>query len=301
MKERIIQVRGTLKKEGLFSYDISVIDMGGLERSISSETSFKDFLDLTLDLLWKYTEDNLKHIRAYIEGEVTKQVNDAFLQLLGSVGQISNSAQSTTQVKELEYSIKTAQTNIAHDVAKVSDWFKRSREAQSPDFKLRESFDVAAETVRRIYPSRSFEIEIIEQGEQIFKGQIFKAFADIAFILFENIIKHSKVEDRSPNIRLTVGAKKGNVKVFLRNDMGATIIDSQTESMKVLVSKLNSQTDGEIVKKEGGSGFHKVMKILRIDLKTNPSLEAGYDKGKKEFYCAFSFSGEGLTIENSYS
>jgi hypothetical protein len=88
--------------------------------------------------------------------------------------------------------------------------------------------------------------------------------------LFDNIIKHSG--HLRPECGVEVFDSDGRLYVVVENAIAPWVSSATLESTIYDLMRMNSETSSEFaIMREGGSGFHKLHKLLRHD------LDRGYD------------------------
>jgi hypothetical protein len=110
-------------------------------------------------------------------------------------------------------------------------------------------------------------------NEDLFKGSMLKGFVDILFILYDNAINSYKKEINSnltKNFFLTFDSSKykdNQYKLEVSNYISSdTNIDLLNQKLEEIKDNIKNKMIGHRVSTEGGTGFYKIVKILKYDL-----------------------------------
>jgi hypothetical protein len=300
LKSKIIQVRSSIHTEGFFNFEIKRSDLVEIEKKLSHETSFSEFLDVVFDLLWRITEENLGHIRSYIEKEVKVEIDRCFLDLLGYANIEMGKLPNDTSLKEFEVSVKKARTQMSVDLDRIIAWFVMPRESAVSDYELQDPFEVASETVKLIHPNLKLNFAAPNEAKLRMIGETFKPFCDISNILFENIATHAGLADNSINVALKVERIGDAITLSLKNNVSNECLQKVESIIRDLEKRLNSSENFDRVRTEGGSGLFKIRKMLKVDLNSEPTFKLSLLKAEREFIFQATFKGTEMLSEYSH-
>jgi hypothetical protein len=274
LKSSFIQVKTEKKQnaEGMFDFLAYAEDVEGLQEQITPDTSYDAFLQLVFDYLWRRTEENLSDIRAYIGGELKGEFNDAFAQLRQSVSGVAHNE----EVDELLANIAQAQTGLQYELDHIANWFRKAQGLSTADFQIALAVQVALSLIANIYPRHTLRTTIQNTLEGFLKRNTFSAFVDILYILLDNIVVHS--HQKTPNVSLKIELSGSWLILEIENSVDAALAGTE-HGIEEKNETLKSHLEGspmEAVAREGGTGFHKISKIIRVDLESQCGLEARY-------------------------
>lgn len=262
------------ERDGLFNFIITVEELDELKSKVDVSTSYDEFMDMVFELLWKKTDTSLLNIRRMIREDLKVKFDDAFSEFLIFLDRQKNEL----DVVDIKSRIAKAQTTIQYELTKVSNWFKRNDASETSDYSVDLPINIAMEWIKNIYNEQ--QIKFIEKEITDFKlkGRTLKSFSDIAFILFDNIIKHSKVSGEIPT-----GIKLDKVDDVIilscSNQIDSSLVsEDKKKELDALKNKINKETDYQNVKIEGGSGFYKIKKIVSVDMGYSSNINFEYDE-----------------------
>lgn len=236
----------------------------------SSQLSFNDFLDGVLEVLNARLQHSLVHVQAELQTNIRGRWGTYFRDLREAAQAIG----SPQLRNEADAAIAAAQ--VASDVAirRVSGWFTLSTAKESPDYTIGLAIDIATKSVQNCFGNNVIALGTIAGDDPFLKGGTLASLVDVFFILFENIAKHARGATTAiADISVVQSDKYYTITV--RNDLPgevdraalATRIASITES-------LGSENADRLVT-EGGTGYHKLRKIIGYDLGLEHDFEFG--------------------------
>ena len=173
---------------------------------------------------------------------------------------------------ELNNKISKTKNQVETELYEISKWFKLN-DSNILNLDIETIVHVAIESINlfnseKILPSLNLNIP-----NQILKGYY---YIDIFKILLQNTIKHSglELEDLKINIEVTnkviklIGGKYSEISlmsIVVKNNIINKELDILNNKLNTVKSNWNKELDS--VNIEGGSGFQKIERILRYDLK----------------------------------
>ncbi len=114
---------------------------------------------------------------------------------------------------------------------------------------------------------------------------------DIFYLLLDNVGKYGRGEDGSDlrcDLHYTISAN--SIEVTLENPVDELISRDKRSQVQMIVKEIESDSDRERVKREGGTGLLKLAKIVRVDFGSELRLSAAYPR-KDLFKVSFSAIG----------
>lgn len=275
--------------EGLFVYDIRDLGIPSLDRAVTPQTTYEEFVDKVVSLLWKQTERNLSVVRSRISIDLKEEFNTEFRRLQHDL----DTLRGGQNISALTDCISSTNTLIQDELDNIASWFTLSQSADVADYELILPIDVANNQIRNIYPKTKFRLTKNIHASRWLLGRTLKPFAEIFFMLFNNAVKHSELE----KIEVTISVTEADsvLKIVVENIVNeATNTEDTLCKIREIRESMESRATWDPVRREGGSGFHKIAKILAVDVVCDYSLEFGFSD-KNQFRVTLSVETEGIT------
>lgn len=268
-----IQIKKEKNDKRLFDFTVYKVELINLSQRISEETSFESFLDTVFEYFYQLLEESLKDVRAVFRTDVKNRINKLMDELQAGFEQNRDSCDSG----EINNIIRLTRTEMQAVVDRVIEWFRLSKTTATDPFTLEDVITISVESIKAY--ARSFDIEVVMEQDmpQISaQGKFLTSIVDILFIIFENIVRHAgRTISPRANIRASYSANMINIRI--ENPITS---EAATASNRIRVSNIKStMTAGKFkaaVKKEGGTGFHKIRKILNHDFVATTKLDFGF-------------------------
>ena len=174
-------------------------------------------------------------------------------------------------IQGLRDQIANARTDISAELKNIAEWFKLSQPDGFIDYDLSLATQISYSTFQHSHPSCLLQCNYDEIDTNIMlKGQTLRSVVDILIILLDNVMKHSALDN---NVSASICATKEQNNVILT-------VSNPVKSGSVLPSRLaeiaeqlsNWEKHG-YTSREGGSGLHKIKKILSVDLQCQNHVE----------------------------
>ncbi|MDC7724270.1 hypothetical protein PNF31_26455 [Priestia megaterium] len=272
LKNELIQINIDYSKNenALFNYVISTDDLEYLYTLLKEDTIYTDFVDIIIDYLWKRTDDNLHAINEYLEKTFKIELNLCFEKLQVDIDNLKGKANIT----DLNNVIIRVKTEMQYEVDKISNWFSRRDTSERSDYEVNLPIEIGLEMANNIYKnSHGYELVKKDIEEIYLKGKTFRSLVDVAFIIFENIFKHSGIVGKQ-KIELRCFVQNGKLIFNCINKVAKKLnIERLNIEMNEKKAKLQQEKVLEMVNKEGGSGFYKIFKIISVDLKCDITMD----------------------------
>lgn len=274
-----IQVQKGDKTGGMFNFELFDTDIHHLALQVTSETSFDEFLDLTLRYLWERLSRNLESIRTRFNDEAKPRFDNLLQTLQADIESLEGDA----DVSDLVNSVASARTEMQRSLNRVIEWFRLPAQTNGVAFRLDLPVQIAVESVRRFYPRVVLEPEIDALDEIEFKAGQLASLVDIFFILFENIAKHSGSVS-PPRVKVLARDANKAVTIAITNSIARHV---KTEASATKVAEIQKVIDQgsyhAAVKSEGGTGLVKIHKILAHDFGRRALMVFGFKDEAQEF------------------
>jgi len=266
--------RHSQKKYGLFNYRFTDEILWIIYKEVTeSINNYDEFLNFTFDFLRAHTETLLKGIT----GKFKKSLNDNFQEALQNLEDvIAKDLYLKDEVNsEINQNIYSTKTLIQNELYNISEWFKISNNLDNSILDIQTIIDTAIESIN--LNVNDIKPKVVVDSEHFFEAGFF--YIDIFKILIENAIKHSglSIEDldividakthvlyiKKENKEIPISKLIIKVSNNLSSEIDFNILNNKLETL------VNSwSTELSTVNKEGGSGFQKIKRILKYDIKS---------------------------------
>lgn len=257
---------------GLFDYRYSDFQLIALERNFEGMSTYAEFISKCADALWSTTEDNLSSIRSKITTRLFESLYTSLLELQSDL-----SAIRSLEKTDLLRAILTTGTALQDELRNTAEWFYIQQTPTSRDYPLDLPLLIGQEIVRNIYPDTKLNIKHNNLDLFFLHGKTLPYLVDIIFILLDNVIKHSG--SVRPNVHVSAQRDGCYLQIEVKNDIA--ISDSMNESSELcerlaqLRTALDMDETYSKVNLEGGTGLHKIKKIITVDLRSQCALDFG--------------------------
>ncbi len=281
-------------KKGLFDFKLYEYHLTLLYKEIPPGITFDGFIDHIFMFLNEMLLLNLRRIRERVDSEAKTVVNEMLTSLQADIESILRFSNSSV----LSNAIRGARTDIQVALDRVAEWFKVAKVTADEPFTLDEAIDISRQSITRTY-STPFEVYVTTSPNMpsvLIHGRFITSFVDILFIVFENIIRHSGLENRIAHVVLA--NKDPYISVRIENNVAADVNNS-TNIDRITLIKHSMKEGGykRSVSKEGGTGFYKIRKILGHDFKEDRAIDFGFnDLGR--FYIEFEIPTKDVEAES---
>ncbi|MCY1022710.1 hypothetical protein [Pyxidicoccus sp. MSG2] len=281
-----IQIRKAEEETGLFALELPRAQYRVIllsSKLITPETTFEQFVDHGLELFGNILDEQLKGAREYITLTPKARASELLERLAADIDALDEEVDTG----ELTHAIRTAKTelNVAFD--RVAAWFRRARLVANEPFPLEDAIDIGAETVRTVV--QDFRAEIIDRKEAalLLPGLYLATFVDIFFIIFENIVRHASLKSR-PSARVSISISEQKLHIRVENELGQGVATAEARArLDNIKATMGAGLHGPSVNREGGTGMHKLGKLLAHDLGVSPDLDFGFSDDT-HFFVRFS-------------
>jgi tetratricopeptide (TPR) repeat protein len=271
---RRVQVRAESTPEGLFVFPAFNYDLLKLQAEITPDTSFDTFMDKVIESFWSILEYALVQVRQYIENDFA----DAVFALTDELERDVVRELAKCNTSPLRDAIAAARTQMSVNLANVANWFTLARDMERPDYEFGIAVEVATESIRVCHPSLDVILKRPDMVSFECRGKTLESLVYVLFTALDNALKHCGFSDRAPQLTLETSLEGNWLQLRLVNSC-APISNINDENVRL--SALHERLEGgnevrDLATIEGGSGYAKIIRILRHDLLARYSLEFGY-------------------------
>jgi len=265
LRKNWIQIKLEAKGAGgLFDYQVPIDEMLELYRAALPGIGDAEYVfDEIIKYLWKRTDDNLRTVREALMGEFKAEFNHCFDQLHRELAELPE----YKALSELTSCVTSARTDIQNEINHVSSWFTSASKPEFHDYPLELPSQTGLEMMRNMYPALQISpAQNITDGPRL-AGRTFKTMADIAFMIFDNMVKHGSIEGLKGQAEVSASRGTGFVRLTFKNPVrdeaqerkAAGYIAQFVPNDKILPSTAK-------IIGEGGTGLSKIKKLLAVDL-----------------------------------
>jgi tetratricopeptide (TPR) repeat protein len=271
---RRVQVRSEATPDGLFVFQNFNFDTLRLQSEITSDTSFETFLDKVVEQFWKVLDHSLEMVRRYINTDFLRSMHNLTDQLQRDL--VSELVGVNSSL--LRDAIAAARTQIGVTVANVASWFTLARDMERPDYEFGVAVEVASDSIRVCHPSIDAALTRTDEVSFECRGRSLESLVYVLFTALDNAVEHCGLVDEAPTLTLSTVLEDGWLELKLINSC-ADVADvaSANQRLAELKARLENAADIQaLASKEGGSGYAKIIRILRHDLLARHTLDFGY-------------------------
>ena len=267
VKDAWIQVEvdinpATQSSEKLFDFKVSADEISLIRSLITPNSTPEEFVDLCFDRLWKITDDCLVVAQRRIREDLLGKVLSMFDALTNDIRRIKG----TAQLQELEEATLGAKSGVQREIELIAGWFSRSVETNVQDFEIGVPISITKNIVEKTYRQHRVNIDVDLRANGLIKGCFLKPLTTIFMMLFSNAVEHCDLEDII-NIKVDVEGAGCILKIAVSNPVSSNIdAEAVHQRLADIRDKLREGKYREYVRREGGSGFFKIFKIIREDM-----------------------------------
>jgi tetratricopeptide (TPR) repeat protein len=277
VNQKWIQIRRESSTDGMFVFNTLNVRRRQLQSQVNVNTSYEEFIDMMFRFFWGVTEDSLTEIREKFDTVLKPAIFGAFDKLQLDVAEI----RAKTRTPELDAAITAARIDMQAVLEKVKDWFKLSKATEKPDYDVETLVNVAVQSTNNCFRHSPLRPTTSLDSHVMLKGATLTNLVEILYIFLSNVILRSGFIGASPSTKLaaTIGDDDQLV-IIVENEVSFEDETARlTAQERLAAAHLAQQVDeqaGNLVVREGGTGFAKVRKILRHDLACDHELTFGF-------------------------
>ncbi len=283
VSQRRMRIKGAVGGEdGLFEMNFTQIELAQLHEALHGVESVYEFLDEVFGCLTKRLEMCLATIRNWIQADLMQRFEHVLNSLTIRLDSISSQVPSTVST-----AIIRTKTEIQYMLDEISTWFQLQGSTQLEDFPLETLLAAATANIAQCFPSSPFECETNCPQWLRLKGECFRPLWDIFFSVFENVVRYSR--ENAAETTLEVGVSESLIHIRIANLLGPD------QDAGIVTARLNSirKSAPEVVRREGGTGYVKLRKLLRNDLSRRQD-NVCFEAIESRFVTSISFELDGI-------
>lgn len=234
--------------------------------------SFDEFIDYLSDVIRLNTEALLKITINYFNTDVKKEflsIINTFQKEFGEIISIKD------LLFDFNQKINFIKTKLELELDEISKWFKINNIIDSTSLEFKTIINIVMESF-----NLDINYEVLDYSKTYFDRAYY--YIDILRILVDNAVKYSKLESLDLKLKFIIDRKevvyttnelervRQKITITLQNNFKDSVdIDSLNECFKKI--KKNWENNLSKANYEGGSGFKKIGKMLKYDIKATYS------------------------------
>lgn len=269
VNRKLLRVQSDETPEGLFRYYLSDTAIMAADTTWASKETFDEFVDAIFAIFWEGTQRNLVEVRAALTSGVLAELIDS----LNALAQDIATDGFERRLPDLEHAITMAQTEMRAAVDRVASWFTLSSNNEYQDFDLAIAFQAGMNTVKTYFRNLSIQETYSSNGEIVMSGWCLPIFVRLFFLILDNAATHGARNRSHLKISMVVEAKDGHLFIKATNDLPRGHNNSELSKRVNEINRDYGQAKSmELLSEEGGSGYPKIWKLLKTDLRKNHDL-----------------------------
>ncbi len=259
------------KPEGLFDFRKWLEDLDRIERIYFSDVETLDeFIESVMILFSEMIESCLNDIRNYLKGEFSNVVQQLLRNLSTKIKAlpIPNHIQRDFAMK-----LTDSEGRWQGELARIQTWFRISSGGEIQDINLRHVFNAVITALNDACDNYFKHITVNISCDVQLKGKYFPAFYDLLFILLHNIVEHSQLDGHLAAVVLSVDLNSTTLTVKVENSVrDSELLNQHIATVQSILDTSTNAGESSRIRIEGKSGFIKIKRILRSNLKRKSFL-----------------------------
>lgn len=276
LKDQYIQIKteDNLDSLGLFDYSLYISILRSLYYEVIriDDLSLEKFIDFIISHLWDITEKNLSEIRVFLNSEFRSHINSYFEELLFNL----DSMPKSVNLLELTNKIVEVKTQTNREIDILISWFTKNKDYEIENFVLALPIEIAYKSSKNMNINITSEIKIINNSSQEFKfqGKYLNPLVTLFTNLFDNAMKRSGFGSLDIYIEFKIINYELFIKVTNKVNLEKVPLEERIKKIEESKSKLKLESKSiDFISTEGGSGLPKLLKLTKIDLACDGSLD----------------------------
>jgi hypothetical protein len=278
INRKLIRIKSDKSPDGLFSFDITTIQLNLLQRRCDAIEEYEEFVGVVMDILWGLTNASLEVVRNVLVNDIWHDLQHALEELqieLDCLGSLSSSS-------GLIAAINLARPDIRAAVERIASWFVPSNNSEFADYPLKLAFEASLATVKSYYRDLDITHNFWEPTNLVLAGWTLPSFARLFLILIENAAFHCGVGTGGLDVVCEATLNESWLEIILRNSLSSGVDrDKLGARLARINANFNREGAFEAIDNEGGSGYPKIFRLLTYDLSTAHELAVRLTEGEK--------------------
>jgi hypothetical protein len=282
-----IQVKRNHDGRGMLDFTLTTLVTDFLGAAVTELTTFDEFVENLFKFFYTVLDLRLEKLRFAVGVTAKARATSLLTQLIADLEAHVTRGDPGGLIR----SVKTAQTEMQRVFDRVTEWFRLSSDPTKEPFSIEDAINISRESISTFTRGIDTELVIPPEARIIFMGRFLTSFVDILSIVFENILRHSGLEKR-PVAKIKVDYTDSVIRIIVENEIADMVdTDESKNSIRLIKEAMEDNQYGRSISKEGGTGFHKIWKILNYDFSPKRTIEAPYldfgFKDERTFFVAF--------------
>ncbi|CAM4018186.1 hypothetical protein [Corallococcus exiguus] len=266
-----IQVRTNDNPNGFFDFPITDLSLKIMSEYVTPEVTADRLVDFIIEHFNSILDDCL----SFLSGHITDIAKTRASALLDELEAKAEKLNDHHDFSEMTNAIRVAKTETRVAFDRVSTWFRRANTTENDPFQLADAIRIGIETVKIAAPNIAVDIPTQKESSLTIPGRSLATLADIFFIIFENIARHACLD--RPTASVSFKTNGVSVYISVENELGHDFnLTEATTRISAIRADLKEGRHVASVSREGGTGFHKLAKLLDHDLGVIPDLDFGF-------------------------
>ncbi|WP_141454871.1 hypothetical protein [Pseudoxanthomonas sp. z9] len=265
-RDELLQIRRPdNKRQGLFFFRSTSDEIKTLADSITTSTSYEEFLALIFDHAWTLVDRAMNEIKARIRGDLLAGLNTASETFATSLGVIPSARNAG-----ILNSIARAKTAMQVKIEEIANWFKRPVDVSETPFEMELALLVSVKQIENCYTGQSLSENHSVEASSKLPGFQLNGFVEILFLLLQNAIKHGGfyTAGRRTPVQIRSYEEEGDIILECINDIYSDVdLDKLKNNSEEAITRHSTDSDLAMAPSEGRSGLSKLKRILRFDIR----------------------------------
>lgn len=290
-----LQIRGEPNhNKGLFNFDYTPAQLVAAQLLTANIQDYAKFLDGVFAHLWLRTEQSLEAVRASLTTELGSRLMRALDRLDAEVTALVLPDATT----DLHNAVANCRTELNNTLLEIAGWFALSEAAAASDFQIELAIRTSLEIIQSTFPTVTLIPQIDVTSTVKLSGRCLPHLLYALYILLENVVKHAGSDVIA--IYLAAHSDDDTLCLSVANALAADV-DVGALQRKAAELEAHANQGGAIIRREGGSGYYKLGKILTHDLKARRWRIAVSVVNGTQFKVELFFSVQELTVRTCLS
>ena len=289
VKRNWIQIRSATRPEGLFDFEYDNAELASLYLQYCDIDELEDFIAVCIEELNARATRVLSGVRSAIRENLRNTLIEALNELETDVIRSLYGEHRS----EFRACIGQCRTETQQELELIAGWFETVGDVAMPDYELHHVVATSVEMLRRTSPETTARPVTTHDARFRLPGGTFTYVVDMVYIPLENAAKYSP--DGAPGVCIHISEKAGRAAITISNplpsDANLALLEDLAHELHV---RVNESGASHAVRREGGSGYYKLGKLIHVNL---PALQIevviAVDREHRTFNVTLLFSAEG--------
>ncbi|UBZ08782.1 hypothetical protein LDL76_08735 [Salegentibacter mishustinae] len=275
-----LQIFSSSKPKGLFKFAIEDENVSVLSEMIDVDTTFEEFIDLTINVLEQTLIVTLINVREALIDQAKPRAKNIIINFQDKLSNYRNGLRNFTEIQD---SLNRAKIDIQNQFDKVVEWFVPPSSGDSSPFLIEDAVSVAEAIIMEGENRFNIEIEATEESKLTIHGNL-PIFVDVFVNLFDNVVKRSGLEQPFAIVTIDATEEKDDLTIFsIKVENRVNLREDEEIFKKKLDRKRELIKSGDyrkMIASDSNSGLFKVYKSINdlhvADYQRNAEMEFSY-------------------------